>query len=351
MAPEFNRDKPGFRFEFGGVNIRDVPDALPLNKYCAAQNIRSTGAKAMRTRPGYVNLFAVADGAGVIDIRAFTALGTDNLPRLLAVDIFGEVFLDTGVDVVNLTAGGNGFSMLPFRPAESPQAWMYVAGQNGNYVKIQAPNANNNCVVHNVGIAEPQQSLDACPEFAETIIQLSGNSAVAANWTAGGNAGGLTNGNRTVDTLDGNALPDPAYTIRNYCAIRNTSALYSVGELVNVTTGNNTILQSIPVEDVIPGANVSIPVQAVRYQVGTNGNCVLALGQIPQNDHFIATVRRGAILNISNNSNNENILVLDAVTGPNGQVAIDTSTVGNWSLLPSNLTGVLSRALQPLCGG
>ena len=83
MAPEFNRDKPGFRFEFGGVNIRDVPDALPLNKYCAAQNIRSTGAKAMRTRPGYVNLFALNNGgAGVIDIRAFTALGTDNLPRL-----------------------------------------------------------------------------------------------------------------------------------------------------------------------------------------------------------------------------------------------------------------------------
>jgi hypothetical protein len=345
MAPEFNRDKPGFRFEFGGVNIRDVPDALPLNKYCAAQNIRSTGAKAMRTRPGYVNLFALNNGgAGVIDIRAFTALGTDNLPRLLAVDIFGEVFLDTGVDVVNLTAGGNGFSMLPFRPAESPQAWMYVAGQNGNYVKIQAPNANNNCVVYNVGIAEPQQSLDACPQTAIYIHNMTGN---AGNWTAGGNASGLADGNRYFATQTyANSFQDPAFANRSYCpTVLNP---FAVGELVSMGGGTPVI-----VEDVLPSfSSSSIAVQSVRYASGNNGNCVMALGNVPLSGNQVGALRRGSVCTLYTSANNnvvtENILVLDAVSGPNGQLCIDTSTVGNYA---SALPGLLGQPTIAVAGG
>lgn len=344
---EFQRPKQVFRFDFGGSNTRDVPDALAPTKYAATQNIRSTGSKSIRTRPGYVPLFVTGNNE-ITDVRSYTDLGTDNLPRFLARDSNGTIWLDTGHAVGNMTApAGTGVVMLPFRPAESPQTWMYIAAAN-DYQKFQAPDANNNVASAKVGIAEPQQSLDACPLFAQFSIGNNANQDMTGNankWVAAGNAGGLADGNRSIDALSGNGIPDPAYVIRNYCPMGNNgNSIYSAGEILSM----NNEFPGVVLEDVIPGISGIGTIQAIRYTSGNNGKCVMALGQIPQSDDYIATVRHGSILQLHRSGLNENILVLDAIPGPNGQMAIETSTVNHWNANNATYTGVLSLALPNL---
>ena len=343
---DYSRDKPGFRFENGGTKTNDVPDAIPPGKYAALQNIRSTGMKSIRTRPGYNPIFTTGT-YNITDIRAYTALGTDNLPRLLARDVNGAIWLDNGVDVTNQYApSGNGAMMIPFRPAESPQTWMYIAGPS-DYQKVSAPNANNNVAVAKVGIAEPQQTLDACPTIATFIENMSANAAL---WYNTGTAGTTSDGNRSTDALVAHSFQDPAYTARQYCPVNNNAnAAYNPGELVFM---NNSGLPFI-VEAVIPAfagqySNSNQVVTAIRYANNSNtGACVMALGQLAITSDEIATLQRGSILKLNGNGTpaNENILVLSTITGPNGQFAIETSTAGNWVGHNASVTGITSLAV------
>jgi len=327
---DYSRDKPGFRFENGGTKTNDVPDAIPPGKYAALQNVRSTGTKSIRTRPGYNPIFLIGTSY-VTDIRAYTALGTDNLPRLLARDENGVIWLDNGTSVmVEAAPSGNGAMMLPFRPAESPATWMYVAGQS-DYNKISAPNANNNVSVAKVGIAEPQQTLDACPTVATFVESMSG---AAANWSPGGTAGNTSDGNRSVDALVAHSFQDPAYRPRQYCPVgNNANAAYNPGELVNVASSGFPFI----IEGVYPALTQAQAVSAILYANNSNvGSCVIALGQLPVTSDEIAGLQRGSILTLHGNNgapSPENILVLDAISGPNGQLAIETTTNNNWSAI------------------
>ena len=94
------------RFAFAGMNLREVADALAAGKFSMARNIRETAAQSVRTRPGYVTQFSTGNNA-ITDIRSYATLGTDDLPRYLARDNAGTVWLDTGNNVAAL-AGNHG---------------------------------------------------------------------------------------------------------------------------------------------------------------------------------------------------------------------------------------------------
>src|SRR5262245_22302381 len=125
---EFERPKSGYRFAWGGVNTKEVPDALAENKYQAAENVRSTADLSLRTRPGYELLFTCNNNA-ITNIRAYTRLDNNSAPRFLARDDAGQIFLDNNTNIGNLNGNaGYGVSMVPFRPRESALSWMYIAG-------------------------------------------------------------------------------------------------------------------------------------------------------------------------------------------------------------------------------
>jgi len=87
----FKRDKE-LRFQFGGLNTNDPVDLLSPDKYPIATNIRGVAGKSIRTRPGFTQLFTAA--GPVTDIRAYSVLGTDNLPRILARRSNNHIYLD-----------------------------------------------------------------------------------------------------------------------------------------------------------------------------------------------------------------------------------------------------------------
>src|SRR6516165_9815714 len=119
--------KSGFRFEFGGINLTSVPDSITPDKYASAQNIRAYSPESVRGRPGYNLLFNCGgnNGNAITDIAAYSAIQTDNLPRYLAHDSAGNIWLGpannantVGTNVGNMAAPqGNGACMLPWRPS------------------------------------------------------------------------------------------------------------------------------------------------------------------------------------------------------------------------------------------
>ena len=207
---DYNRPKEGFRFVDGGLKTNAQPDSIPVTKYNILQNVRAITGTSFRTRPGLVQKFTTGVPPSqfqVLDLKAYTTLTTDNLPRFLAYCINGSVYLDNGVTVGTLGLAAPappGVAMIPFRPNQSPNPWMYIA--NGiNYQKFSAPTASNAVTQQAVGIAEPQTPPDAgvSTEFVSYMAEPTGGS-----YSTGGNASGFSLGARLTDKVQA-AFPDP----------------------------------------------------------------------------------------------------------------------------------------------
>lgn len=202
---DFERPKEGFRFRNGGIKTNAEPDNLPPDKYTVLQNIRSITDSSIRTRPGMVQQSAT-NGTTVTDLRNYSALGTDDAPRTIIRTASDSLYLDNG-DLVgtlfNASPISPGAALIPFRPAESPSPYMYVAN-GSDYQKVSAP-ASGHTTMSKVGIIEPQSPPDA--GISAENISYVGEPAGGA-FTLGGTASSFTIGNRIADSVQG-AFPDP----------------------------------------------------------------------------------------------------------------------------------------------
>jgi hypothetical protein len=184
-----DRQRQNFKANFRGMNTRDPADAMPPGKFPLGQNVRAEGDSKIRTRPGYKQIFTTGTGGPITDLGSYTTLGTDNKTRILAHDQAGHVYLDDQQNKGTVGTGGLGASIIPFRPAQSPQSWAYVANATG-YSKFSAPDSQNNVTQQKVGIAEPQTMPEAVPEGFE-FNEFTGT---AGNWFASGPLAGVGSG-------------------------------------------------------------------------------------------------------------------------------------------------------------
>lgn len=334
-----------------GLNTKDLPSALAPSKFPCALNIRTTAESNTRSRPGYVPAFRINNGSGpgITDIRAYAQLSTDDYPRFLVRDQNSNIWLDTGNLATSLAApAGYGVSMLPFRPAESPVTWMYV-GSEGDYQKISAPmTANNNTTVtaQKVGIAEPQTQVEAGPSFP-LFSPVTGNST---NWNNSGVAGAPSDNVRSNDQF-GTILRDPASPTRYYAQVNanNANAAYSAGQLL--VFGNNTGEQNgAIVQDVYPPVANNIAIQGIYYANNNNGPCVVVPAQMPIGSEdpeaqALTGLRRGSLVTFSQSGNNETVLVLSVISGPNAQFCFECNTNNSWSN-NSVISGLSSIAID-----
>lgn len=322
--PQFDRP-PGWRFAFEGINLRDFPDAIGPTKFASATNIRATARQSVQTRPGYVPLFNVGAADALTDLKAYATLNTDDTPRFLARTASDGIFLDDGTGVGTLAAPvGSGVKMLPFRPGGSPQSWMYIAGLS-DYVKLSAPDSGNNVQQWEVGIAEPQASLEAAPNQ----LGFYPFTSLAAQWGATGTASAPTDGTRTSDTA-GIVIADPVNPLRWSVQV-NGGVSYAIGQLLTVAATNPA-----EVQDVIPPI-ATTAIQAIYYNSGSAGHCTIVPGQIPVAEVTpgvpgLGSLRRGALVELAGS---EIVMVLDVTTGPDGSVCFETVTTGSYTAATS----------------
>jgi hypothetical protein len=372
-----DRQRQTFKSQFHGMNTREPPDALPPGKWPLAVNIRADGESKVRTRPGYVQTFNVGGAGPITDIGSYASLKTDSKPRILVHDTDGKVFLDTGTpgqvvgeQVGQVGEGGTGASIIPFRPSASPQSWAYIGNGTG-YEKFSAPGANNQVIAQKVGIREPQPMPEAVPE-GFFFNEFTG---VAADWTLGGNASGLCDATRLEDLVV-SATPDPAdpgqaLKPRYYIQVTGLNRFAGdacsgqhQGETIAYQQGMTLVMNSsgggtldVEVEDVFPPIQTGdgIWIQSIYYfenqlppGFGIPRRCIIVPSQLGLGTHSImpdqtisapasalqpsklgpiAGLRRGSLIHIGAGVGQAS-LVENVTIGPNGQVAIETTTRG-----------------------
>lgn len=332
MAQDFQRSKEGFRFRFAGMKLNSPADAIGPTKYAVARNIRATQDDTIATRPGLAQLFMTgAFNLFTTDGRAYSAMNTDNLPRILVRTADDAIFLDDGTQVGTLAGSGvpRGAAFIPFRPNASPNPYMYVAN-GSDYQKFSAPAPG--VIAQKVGIAEPQHSPEAYPGpqmFTELV-------APGGQWSTAGTASAWVPGDRSTDLVVA-ALPDPDdLTFHRWSVQVGIGTQYQVGELVNFT---GTPPQQVLIEDVIAPLSISMTVQGIYYFAGSTGRCVVVpqgisvpFGNVREQGsqsgvavptaELIARLRRGALIQIGT----EVCYVHSVSTGPNQQISIETVT-------------------------
>lgn len=344
---DFLRNKQTERFAFGGMKTNSSPDSMPPGKYPFARNIRAYTDNSIRTRPGQTQR---ATGAHTVtDIRAYTVLGTDDLPRILNRDANDQIRLDN-IGTQGTLAGGGvspGAAMIPFRPNQSPNPYMYIA--NGfDYQKFSAPVANVS-TPSKVGIAEPQTAPDAMLfGFSQGVFW---SNVLHPAWVAGGTAGATATGNRLSDTC-GVVLPDPSpFNSGGYMNSIQVGAAVKYQKLMPIELRNNV---TVVVQDVFPPLVTAIAISAIYYFTGSTGRCII----VPSNtglqssegvadsiylQNSLASLRRGSLIKIAS----EIVYVWSITIGPDGTIAIETSTTGAHTTADT-ITGV--PAIQTLGG-
>lgn len=270
MAPsDFIRPKEGFRFNFLGMKTNSAPDSMPPGKYPLAINVRGYSDSSLATRPGLTRQFITgAPNKWTTDLRAYVALGTDDLPRILARNADDTIWLDNGVQVGSMAGGGAslGASLIPFRPNQSPNPYMYIAN-GSDYQKFSAPNAANAVAQQKVGIAEPPLP----PEALITPPQVSflpNNPGYVAGGTAGPPAVGVR-----ISDAGILSFVDPNLAITGAWQVWQVSpnVQYQRGMEIDMGVAATPTI----VEDVFPPLVTPLTVAGIFYFAGTTGRCVV----------------------------------------------------------------------------
>lgn len=269
----------------------------------------------------------------ITDIRAYSTLETDNLPRLLARDSTNRIFIDSG-QVGTLAGSSQGACMIPYRPNQSPQAWMYVAGAE-DYKKYSAPDILTQAVTEfEVGIEEQQQPPEAAPNGFEFTDYFS----TAGGWVQGGTATAPADGSRLADTA-GTIIVDPASGVTS-----DTFASVQVASTKSYQVGMNLIINGGPaaVQQIFPAVNGGDPINiaSIFFFTGGTGRCVIVPTQGPTQTAFqssqvqpsissqnpLSALRRGSLVALNGAAGTETVLVLSVTNGPDGTVCFECVT-------------------------
>jgi hypothetical protein len=337
----YKRPQEAFRLKWGGVKTNSAPDAVGPNKYPYAQNIRAVQDSSVRCRPGLPQLLSANTSAYATNIRAYSALATDNLPQLIARYSNDSIWMGSSAggaaaNVGSLAGAGAsaGASPIPFRPAQSPNPWMYVAN-GSDYQKFSAPSATNVVTQQKVGIAEPQSQPEAVITANQVAIIASAFFTAGSGGTHSGVASAPVVQTRISDTIQ-SVFADPSGIAINGSPI----TIGTTSSVVNNYTRqmaiiNSTLGEEVLVQDVFPALPTAIDIAAIYYFTGGTGHCVVVPASMPTGpgdggeslytQNLVNSLRRGALVKFS--SGPETCIVWNVVEGPNGTVCFETSTV------------------------
>jgi hypothetical protein len=171
QAKDWQRSPDGFRFQFAGINTMLPPDQLDEVHYPYAQNIRRRADRSVTSRP-------VEDDPVVTLPSSVNSLRrlNDSTPAgpasgfALIEGAGGALFCNA--TQVNNGLSNNPLSLVPFRPNQSVQPWMYVADAN-KMLKVRSDG-----LCYKMGIAEPQTAPNVQSNVAATVISTIGDVTV-----------------------------------------------------------------------------------------------------------------------------------------------------------------------------
>src|SRR5208282_2711255 len=163
MSPKksYERNKPGERIEFHGIDTVHPPDNIPNKKVPYAQNVRAYQRDSVTGRASQDSSVATLP-TGVHSLRRLNDSTPAGPPAGFILVVGAGTNLYANATQVDSGLSGNPISIVPFRPNTSVQPWAYV----GDSVKMDKVRSDGTCYA--MGIAEPQ----AAPSITATPVTV-----------------------------------------------------------------------------------------------------------------------------------------------------------------------------------
>ena len=310
------------RMDCTGIDLVHPIDKMPPGSFPYLFNARVLVEGRLDGRPGYTlqsnlpsapnSIRRLNDPAKLYSPNGYTYLGGvgDSLYSGL-LDSYGP--LDTGYS-------GNPLSLIPFRPDQSPESWMYVYDSN-KQVKVRPDG-----LIREIGIAPPTRAPSIEYGIPAFVNIAAGQSASGWSTTGASSSPGLQDRtNSSAPTIaailynSGNtgwACINPVITQPFWMGIRMAVLLSS--EEVVVREIHNAI--------------TATTVSAIQYDSGSTGLCSLVFTNNPTG------LDRNSLIQIGS----ETVRVLEVILSPDGTVYSVRCSTLNTHVAGESITGLLS---------
>jgi hypothetical protein len=234
MAQTYQRDPDGMRLQFRGMNIVLPPDKMPDGKFPFAQNVRAYLRDRVTARATEDSSVCTLPYA-VHSLRRLNDTTPAGPSQGFILVAGASTNLYAKCSQVDSGLSGNPISLVPFRPNQSVQPWMYV----GDSIKMDKVRSDG--LRYKMGIAEPQAAPTITSTSAASVMSLIGPVTVTY-WGDSPHSG-----------------PVGEYIWKNLNDPSGSGPVRLNIAPAGVTTGNSLLF------DAIPNVSVSRPVAWSQY--------------------------------------------------------------------------------------
>lgn len=239
---------------------------MPLGKFPILHNVRTLLTGQLDSRAGSVKINPTALPAAIHSVRR---LNDPNLGSYIRVVGAGTILYTGQSTFISRDTGysGSPLSLVPFRPTNSINPYMYVA-DSARMRKIRADGVN-----YLMGIQPPTTSPVA--ELADPFFVNITDFGSGTHFTASGTAGAITNPARFSDTVAVILYDDPANM--GWATVSPTGAMndnYQDGAYISFAQGLNN--DTTPIHDIFQSITATT-ISKIIYDSGTSGPCSITL--------------------------------------------------------------------------
>jgi hypothetical protein len=308
--PDFKRI-PG-KFSYSGMDIHHPPDKLPPGRCSFLSNLQQdTQNETLELRPALDLLATTNSGKAIHSLIRMN----DSVPE--ATHAFSRfagsgpnLYAGSGAALAQIDSGfsGNPLAMVPYRPPQSPESWLYV------YDSLRQQRYKTDNTKQNIGIAAPTAEPSAKRiQPLYTVLDNAGS-----GWSGGTSSGGVTTGPFTVARVPASTtvleiLYDSSSTGMACIAPTNSGANYTW-----MTAGSVCIIgaETVVLEQAFLSA-YSTTVAAIAYDSGSTGLCTI-VPAVP-----LPGLQRNMLVNLASGTYAR---VLSVTSGPDGSYSFRCDT-------------------------
>lgn len=265
--PEVKYDRQTLRFDVNGLELNRPVDSCKEGKWPFLQNVRPTQTGDLVVRPGLSSLGAVVAGQGPVhSIRQLNDPRTGLFTYVLGTGSHLAVGMNPYTDV-DSGYSGDPLALVPYRPDQSPEAWMYVAD------RLKMSKVNVGGTVHQIGLPAPTTAPEATLGTNYFFIVTLADST--AGWTQAGTAGAPSLVDRVpITTTILRILYDSG--TNGYACIQPLGGIDGIGPGALLQLDSAGVNETIEVQEV-HAAGTSTTIASIIYDVGLTGACSIVL--------------------------------------------------------------------------
>jgi len=291
------------RMNCTGIDLVHPIDRMPEGSFAYLFNARILEEGRIDGRPGYTQLMALSDPPNSVrrlndPSQSFAPTGYIYVggggPNLYAGPSTSYAKVDIGYS-------GDPLSLIPFRPEQSPESWMYV------YDRLKMSKVRPDGVVRAIGVAPPNTAPTI--ELAAPAEALIVDGQATTGWTNTGIATGPAQTDRRPSAV---TITDILYDSGNtgWCCIHASISDVSWAPprskvILNSGGGNQ---ESVTIRESHPGSSATTLLD-ILYDIGSDGLCTIKLASQPPVD-------RNSLLSFSGPT--ELVRALEVIQSPDG---------------------------------